>query len=83
MRNQEGLPIKAVRSGTYSVPRCLHLGINHRRRILHKEGSQIVETAVEARGGFLGLPVLGVLITSLALTIGMFAIVYVAFFSYS
>jgi hypothetical protein len=71
------------RVGTYFAIRCLHLGFSHRRRVLQKEGSQIVETAVEARGGFLGLPVLGVLIASVALTIAMFAIVYVVFFSQS
>jgi hypothetical protein len=35
--------------------------------IMEKQGSRIVETAVEARGGFLGRPVLLVLVVSLTL----------------
>jgi hypothetical protein len=31
---------------------------------MHKDGNQVVETAVEARGGLLGRPVLLVLIVS-------------------
>ena len=34
---------------------------------MHKEADQIVETPVEARGGFLGKPVLVVLIASVVL----------------
>ncbi len=36
---------------------------------MHKQGSQIAETPVEARQGFLDRPVLVVLITSVALTV--------------
>ena len=36
---------------------------------LQKDGNQIVETAVEARGGFLGRPVLLVLIVSCVLAV--------------
>ena len=35
--------------------------------IMHKDGHQIVETPVEARGGFLGKPVLVVLVVSVVL----------------
>jgi hypothetical protein len=34
---------------------------------MHKSGDHVVETAVEARGGFLGRPVLLVLIVSVVL----------------
>jgi hypothetical protein len=43
---------------------------------VHKEGGHIVETAVEARAGFLDRPTLIVLIVSTILTIGMFVLVY-------
>jgi len=36
---------------------------------VHKDGKQIVETAVEARGGLLGKPVLLVLIASCVLAV--------------
>jgi hypothetical protein len=34
---------------------------------MHKEGDHIVETSVEARGGFLGKPVLLVLVVSVVM----------------
>jgi hypothetical protein len=48
---------------------------------MHKEGGTIVETAVEARAGFLDRPTLAVLIVSVSLTIGVFAAIYIGFFS--
>jgi len=36
---------------------------------MHKEGDHIVETAVEARGGFPGKPVLVVLVVSCVLAV--------------
>ena len=41
---------------------------------MHKENGQIVETAVEARAGFLDRPVLAVLLASTALIIVFFAL---------
>jgi len=46
-----------------------------------KEGNQIVETPVEARGGFLGRPVFLVLAVSLVLAIGAMALSYAGFFA--
>ena len=43
---------------------------------MHKEGGHIVETAVEARAGFLDKPTLTVLIVSTTLTIAMFVLIY-------
>ena len=48
---------------------------------MHKENGQVVESAVEARGAFLGRPVLVVLFVSMVLTVGLFALVYVGFFA--
>lgn len=48
---------------------------------MHKESGQIVETPVEARGGFLDRPVLVVLIISTALVIAGFVIVSMGYFS--
>jgi len=48
---------------------------------MHKEAGQIVETAVEARAGFLDQPTLVVLIVSTSLTIGLFAMIYIGFFA--
>jgi hypothetical protein len=50
---------------------------------MHKEGAHTVETAVEARAGFLDRPTLAVLIVSTCLAIGMFVVIYVAFFAQS
>ena len=41
---------------------------------MQKENGQIVETAVEARGGFLGRPILVVLLASTALIVAFFAV---------
>ncbi len=43
---------------------------------MKKENEQIVETAVEARGGFLGRPVLLVLAVSLVLAIAFMVFSY-------
>jgi hypothetical protein len=47
---------------------------------MKKEAGRTVETAVEARGGLLGRPVLTVLVASIALIIGAFALVYLGNF---
>jgi hypothetical protein len=44
--------------------------------IMEKQGSRIVETAVEARGGFLGRPVLLVLVVSITLAVVFLAATY-------
>ena len=43
---------------------------------MHKDGKQIVETAVEARGGLLGRPVLLVLVASCVLAIATLIVTY-------
>ena len=43
---------------------------------MHKDGKQIVETAVEARGGLLGRPVLLVLIVSCILAVAALVVTY-------
>lgn len=43
---------------------------------MKKDGEQIVETAVEARAGFLGRPVLLVLIVSCALAVAFMVFSY-------
>jgi hypothetical protein len=43
---------------------------------MKKDGDEIVETAVEARGGFLGRPVLLVLIVSCALAVAFMVFSY-------
>jgi len=48
---------------------------------MHKESGHIVETAVEARAGFLDRPVLVVLVVSVALVVGAFALVWGGYFS--
>jgi hypothetical protein len=48
---------------------------------MRKEAGHIVETAVEARAGFLDRPTLVVLIVSTSLTIGLFAMIYIGFFA--
>jgi hypothetical protein len=47
---------------------------------MKKEGGRIVETAVEARQGRLGRPVLVVLVVSLLLTLAFYAMIYSGFF---
>lgn len=49
---------------------------------MHKERGHIVETAVEARAGFLGRPTLVVLLVSTGVTIGLFAIIYIGVFAH-
>jgi hypothetical protein len=49
--------------------------------MMHKEGESTVATPVEARAGFLDRPTLTVLIVSIGLTIGLFALVYIVFFA--
>jgi hypothetical protein len=48
---------------------------------MHNENGQIISTAVEARAGFLDRPTLAVLIVSTGLSIGLIAVIYVAFFT--
>jgi hypothetical protein len=48
---------------------------------MRKEGEHIVESAVEARGGFLGRPVLMVLVVSVALACVAMALSYAGFFA--
>ena len=43
---------------------------------MHKDGKQIVETAVEARGGLLGRPVLLVLLVSCVLAVAVLIVTY-------
>ena len=43
---------------------------------MEKHGEEIVETAVEARGGFLGRPVLLVLVVSVALAVAFMVFSY-------
>jgi hypothetical protein len=47
---------------------------------MHKEGDHTVESAVEARGGFLGRPVLVVLVASVVLALMAMALSYAGFF---
>ncbi len=46
----------------------------------NQEG-RIVETAVEARGGLLGRPVLAVLLISTLLVVAVFAVIYAGYFN--
>ena len=48
---------------------------------MHKENGQIVETAVEARAGFLDPPTLAVLIVSTGALIALLAVIYDGFFA--
>jgi hypothetical protein len=43
---------------------------------MHKDGKQVVETPVEARGGLLGRPVLLVLLVSCVLAVAALIITY-------
>ena len=49
---------------------------------MHKENGQIIETAVEARGGFLDRPTLVGLIVGTGLIIGLFVAIYIVFFAH-
>jgi hypothetical protein len=44
---------------------------------MEKQGNQIVETAMEARGGLLGRPILSVLVVSCALAVAVMVLTYV------
>ena len=48
---------------------------------MHKEEGHTVESPVEARAGFLDRPVLVVLLTSVTLACGLFALVYFGYFA--
>ena len=48
---------------------------------MHKEGGHIVETAVEARAGFLDRPTLAILTVSTCLIIGLFVMIFISFFA--
>jgi len=43
---------------------------------MHKDGKQVVETEVEARGGLLGMPVLLVLLVSCVLAVAALIVTY-------
>ena len=45
------------------------------------EGGHVAETPVEARAGFLDWPALAVLVVSTVLIVGLFAVLYVAYFA--
>ena len=49
--------------------------------VMDKEAGHIVETAVEARAGFIDRPTTVVLIVSTTLTIAVFAAIYIGFFA--
>ena len=49
---------------------------------MYKKNGQVIETAVEARAGFLDRPTLVVLIVSTGLIIGLFAAIYIGFFAH-
>ena len=55
--------------------------IKGQKRFMNKESGHIVETAVEARAGFLDRPTTVVLIMSTALTMALFAAIYISFFA--
>jgi hypothetical protein len=48
---------------------------------MEDQGGPIVEAALAARGGFLGRPVLTVLVVSTLLVIALFAVIYANYFS--
>lgn len=48
---------------------------------MDETSGRIVETAVEARGGRLGRPVLTILIVSTCLTVVVFAAIYIGYFA--
>jgi hypothetical protein len=54
---------------------------NHGIRSVDDQGGRTVETAIEARGGFLDRPVLAVLLVSTLLVIVLFAVIYAGYFS--
>ncbi|HZO46397.1 MAG TPA: hypothetical protein VFB68_10920 [Xanthobacteraceae bacterium] len=50
---------------------------------MHKEQGRTVESAVEARQGFLDRPVLAVLVASVALLLVLYGFIYFGFFGTS
>ena len=58
-----------------NFPRGRVVGLSQEISV-HKDGKQIVETAVEARGGLLGRPVLLVLIVSCVLAVFALIVTY-------
>jgi hypothetical protein len=48
---------------------------------MEDQRGRIVETALEARGGFLGRPVLAVLLVSTLGVIALFGVIYASYFS--
>jgi hypothetical protein len=63
-----------LHAGTYFASIRCHRGSNPGSSFMQKENGQVIETAVEARAGFLDRPTLVVLIVSTCLTIGLAAI---------
>jgi hypothetical protein len=49
---------------------------------MHGEGTHIVESAVEARAGFLDRPTMAVLVVSTGLIVGFFVLLYIGFFAF-
>ncbi len=47
---------------------------------MRREGNHVVETAVEARAGFLDRPVLVVLLASTAIVVAIFGVLYLTHF---
>src|ERR1700736_67572 len=68
-----------LHAGTYFASIRCHRGSNPGSSFMQKENGQVIETAVEARAGFLDRPTLVVLIVSTGLIIGLFAAIYVGF----
>jgi hypothetical protein len=50
---------------------------------MQKEGEKVVESAVEARQGFLDRPILIILVSSCALAVAALALAYAGFFATS
>ena len=74
--------VHGITAGTYFASICCNrYGFNPGINFMHKEAGHIVETPVEARAGFLDRPTLVVLIVSTSLTIGLFALLYIGFFT--
>jgi hypothetical protein len=68
-------------SRNYSGPHSFVIWNDQGISSMENQGGRIVETAVEARGGPLGRPVLAVLLVSTLLVIGMFAVIYAGYFN--
>ena len=56
------------------------VNLTRQENTMRKVDGQVVETAVEARAGFLDSPVLVVLVMSVALALGALLVVYVGVF---